>query len=242
MVHHAGGGVPVTSSDAEGDGWETDDSSVASDDSSDSRAYRESQPAFQTGYELHLPSGRSVGHRSLAKYYRQNLHNYPTAEERASRQLAIENGTLEENDLKASRNKHRAIISRANGGLGLSGATDHQKQEALAGERRERTQAQRSERKYMAKLNRQANHQKHFRVNHLVSIASICNLVLTSPLGSPPSVIVVISRVWNHGPYYRDKIRGLVIVRGLSVIFRFCISALSLSHDFWRNIMLNKRR
>jgi pre-60S factor REI1 len=28
-------------------------------------------------YELHLPSGRAVGHRSLARYYRQNLRHHP---------------------------------------------------------------------------------------------------------------------------------------------------------------------
>lgn len=40
-------------------------------------------------YELHLPSGRSVGHRSLNRYFRQNLHNYPTPEER-QQQLLLE--------------------------------------------------------------------------------------------------------------------------------------------------------
>ncbi|CRG84006.1 Pre-60S factor REI1 [Talaromyces islandicus] len=157
------GGVPVTSSDADEAGWETDDSSVVSD--GESKAYRGAQPVYQTDYELHLPSGRSVGHRSLAKYYRQNLHNYPSAEERAARQLAIENGELEEEEEepKNGRNKNRAVISRANGGMGMIGATDSQKTEALSSERRERTRAQRSEKKYLAKINRQANSQKHFR-------------------------------------------------------------------------------
>ena len=50
---------------------------------------------FYDDYELHLPSGRSVGHRSLNKYYRQNLQNYPTPEERAER-LAIEEAEREE--------------------------------------------------------------------------------------------------------------------------------------------------
>lgn len=160
------GGVPVTSSDADEAGWETDDSSVASD--GESKAYRGSQPVYQTDYELHLPSGRSVGHRSLAKYYRQNLHNYPSAEERSARQLAIENGELEEEETpKNGRNQHRTLISRANGGMGMIGATDSQKTEALASERRERTRAQRSEKNYLAKINRQANSQKHFRVRFL---------------------------------------------------------------------------
>lgn len=166
------GGVPVTSSDADANeaGWETDDSSVDSD-GAERKPFRGSQPIYQTDYELHLPSGRSVGHRSLAKYYRQNLHSYPTPEERAAaRQLAIENGTADENDEEEGetttikRNDHKAIISRANGGLGLAGASALQRTEALAIERRERTRAQREERKFNAKVNRQANSQKHFRV------------------------------------------------------------------------------
>lgn len=165
------GGVPVTSSDADADGWETDDSSVDGSDGTERKSFRGSQPIYQTDYELHLPSGRSVGHRSLAKYYRQNLHSYPTPEERAAaRQLAIENGTVDENDedegqtTTIKRNEHKAIISRANGGLGLAGASAQQRTEALAIEKRERTRAQREERKFTAKVNRQANNQKHFRV------------------------------------------------------------------------------
>lgn len=160
------GGVPVASSDADEEGWETDDSSVDSD--AGHKSFRGSQPLYQTDYELHLPSGRSVGHRSLAKYYRQNLHSYLSADERAAaHQLAIENGTAEEGEGEQTtikRNEHKAIISRANGGMGMIGATEQQKSDALTSERRERTRAQRSERKFLAKVNRQANSQKHFRV------------------------------------------------------------------------------
>jgi pre-60S factor REI1 len=178
------GGVPVTSSDADEEGWETDDSSVESD--REQKPYRGSQPVYETDYELHLPSGRSVGHRSLAKYYRQNLHSYPTAEERAAaRQLAIENGDAAEGDAETStikRNNHTAIVSRANGGLGMTGATAQQKTEALASERRERTRAQRSERKFAAKVNRQANSQKHFRVSESKSISTRLSCVFGTPL------------------------------------------------------------
>ncbi|KAJ5225709.1 Cytoplasmic 60S subunit biogenesis factor REI1 [Penicillium chermesinum] len=106
---------------------------------------------------------KSVGHRSLAKYYRQNLHNYPTAEERADHQLAIENGEVEEKDQPRGRNQNRALISRANGGTGMIGATEVQKQAALTSERRERTRAQRHENRYTARVQRAANNQKHFR-------------------------------------------------------------------------------
>ncbi|KAK4461600.1 C2H2 type zinc-finger-domain-containing protein [Cladorrhinum samala] len=52
-------------------------------------SHKRNHAVFYDEYELHLPSGKSVGHRSLNKYYRQNLYNYPTPEERAER-LAIE--------------------------------------------------------------------------------------------------------------------------------------------------------
>lgn len=167
-AENAEGGVKVPESDEaddDDDGWETASSATSVESDGESKPYRPSQPIYQTDFELHLPSGKSVGHRSLARYYRQNLHNYPTPEERAARQLAIENGTAEEdNEQKPRRNHHRAVITRANGGLGMLGATASQKHEAQVAERRERNRAQREERKYIAKVNRTANNQKHYRV------------------------------------------------------------------------------
>ncbi|KAJ5715820.1 Cytoplasmic 60S subunit biogenesis factor REI1 [Penicillium malachiteum] len=152
------GGVKIKGSDGDDDGWETDSSF---DDEVDSR--RKAPLIYQDDYELHLPSGKSVGHRSLAKYYRQNLHSYPTAEERATRQLAIENGEIEEEPKPRGRNEKRALISRGNGGVGMVGATDEQKATALVLERRERTRAQRGENRNLARLQRIGNSQKHFR-------------------------------------------------------------------------------
>ncbi|KAL4978664.1 C2H2 type zinc-finger-domain-containing protein [Aspergillus desertorum] len=156
------GGVKVSSSDAEDDGWETDASSVDGED--DDEGYAKSAPAiYRTEYELHLPSGRTAGHRSLARYYRQNLHNYPTAEERYARQLAIENGEIEEEEKPRGRNFNRALISRANGGTGMIGVGDIDKRNVLESERKERTRAIRQEQRYTARVNRAANNQKHFR-------------------------------------------------------------------------------
>lgn len=182
----AEGGVKLSGSDADDDGWETA-SSASSADSDET--YRPSQPILKSDFELYLPSGRTAGHRSLARYYRQNLHNYPTPEERIARQLAIEDGTAEPDEEKErGRSRQRAVITRANGGLGMIGATATQKREALVSERRERARAQREELKYTAKVQRAANHQKHYRVSDLISIA-LSGLELTSQLGSSPAVI-----------------------------------------------------
>lgn len=147
--------------DGEDAGWETDSSSLDGDELD---TYRNTSAAFEDDYELHLPSGKSVGHRSLAKYYRQNMHNYMSPSEKAARQLAIENGEIEEDKARARTNHHRAITTRANGGLGMIQATEEQKKTALTAERRERTLAQRQENRYLARVQKANNHQKHFRV------------------------------------------------------------------------------
>ncbi|KAE8149534.1 C2H2 type zinc-finger-domain-containing protein [Aspergillus avenaceus] len=155
------GGVKV---DGEDDGWETETSasSVGEDEDEDEL---DGKPAvYATEYELHLPSGRTAGHRSLAKYYRQNLRNYPTAEEREARQLAIENGEVDPEEQKSrGRNHNRALVTRANGGMGMVGVTDDQKRIAAATERKDRTRAIRQEQRVTARVNRAANNQKHFR-------------------------------------------------------------------------------
>ncbi|KAJ5669514.1 Cytoplasmic 60S subunit biogenesis factor REI1 [Penicillium macrosclerotiorum] len=156
------GGVKVQGSDGDDEGWETE-TSASSVDGDETHSHRKAPLIYEDEWELHLPSGKSVGHRSLAKYYRQNLHNYPTAEERATRQLAIENGEIEEEEKSRGRNQNRALITRANGGTGMIGASDHQKQTVAVAERRERTRGLRQENRYKARLERANNFQKHFR-------------------------------------------------------------------------------
>ncbi|EGS19931.1 uncharacterized protein CTHT_0044240 [Thermochaetoides thermophila DSM 1495] len=80
-------------------------------------------------YELHLPSGKSVGHRSLARYYRQNLYHYPTPEERAER-LAIEAAERENRmdvdgeEPERGRTRTRALVPRDIKGLGVTTMSD----------------------------------------------------------------------------------------------------------------------
>ncbi len=58
-----------------------------------SHAHKHNHAVFYDEYELHLPSGKSVGHRAHNRYFRQNLRHYPSAEERAEHQrLAIAAG------------------------------------------------------------------------------------------------------------------------------------------------------
>jgi len=126
---------------------------------------------FYDDTELHLPSGRAVGHRSMARYYRQNLHNYPTPEERAER-LAIEaaggsdgegeRGRRQQVARRQNGGKFGAVVSRANGGSGMTGVTEQKKKEVGRAVPRSVQQQQRREKRNEWMLNRRNNHQEHY--------------------------------------------------------------------------------
>ncbi|KAL2263613.1 hypothetical protein VTK26DRAFT_5975 [Humicola hyalothermophila] len=92
-------------------------------------SHKRPQAVFYDEYELHLPSGKSVGHRSLARYYRQNLYHYPTPEERAER-LAIEAAERDnemeiDGDAENRRgSRGRALVPRDMRGLGVATLSD----------------------------------------------------------------------------------------------------------------------
>jgi pre-60S factor REI1 len=139
-----------------------------------SHAHKHAHAVFYSDYELYLPSGRSVGHRSLAKYYRQNLHNHPSHAERQE-QYAIEaaqnSDADEENRQVAQQNNRergRAITSRANGGMGLVGVSEQRKREIRATEKRARKLEERERRRFQWGNNKQSNFQKHFRVSSTI--------------------------------------------------------------------------
>lgn len=129
-----------------------------------------SRAAYTSDYELHLPSGRTAGHRSLARYYRQNLHAYPTAAERVEHQRAIQDGQVSsgsdeemaESDQRG-RQGGRQVVTRANGGLGMLGTTEAKKREVRAVEKRDTKVGQRAEKKYQWGVDKRGNMQKHFR-------------------------------------------------------------------------------
>ena len=144
-----------------------------------SHAHKHTHAVFYSDYELHLPSGRAVGHRSLNKYYRQNLHNHPSPAERQER-YAIEaaaRSDSDDEDNQMTRNiggeRGRALTSRGNGGLGMIGVTDQKKREILATEKRARKVEERERRRFQWGNNKQSNSQKHFRVS-FTTLDRIC--------------------------------------------------------------------
>lgn len=140
-----------------------------------SHAHHTPHAVYHDDYELHLPSGRTAGHRSLKTYYRQNLRNYPTAEERIQQRM-LEDGRHDSDaddedtstsdatsPVQSGHDRGRQVMSRANGGLGMIGVSDAKKREVRAVEKRDTKRAQRAQNRYQAGNERRNNFQKHFR-------------------------------------------------------------------------------
>ncbi|KAI9794591.1 MAG: hypothetical protein M1816_004478 [Peltula sp. TS41687] len=145
-----------------------------------SHSHIQPHTCYYADYELHLPSGRSVGHRSLARYYRQNLHHYARSnygpeweeEEQAitdeATSTSIQNTTTtivtQGGDNERGRGRQQQqLVTRANGGLGMMNVTDAKKREVRAREMRERRKENRDRMRYQLAMEKQANSQKHFR-------------------------------------------------------------------------------
>lgn len=128
-----------------------------------SHAHKHTHAVFYDEYELHLPSGKSVGHRSLNKYYRQNLTHYPTPEERALQQQ-IEDGRhfSDDEDAPPSRTtgRSRAVVPR--GEAGLVGVSDRTREVAKRQEQRARTQGDKDAKKKDYAYGKKLNNQKQY--------------------------------------------------------------------------------
>lgn len=137
-----------------------------------SHAHPTPHAVYHDDYELHLPSGRTAGHRSLRMYYRQNLRNYPTPEERTEQRMledgrhdsdADDEDTETNTSTSETNGRGRQVVSRANGGLGMVGVSDAKKREIRAVEKRDQKRAARQQNRYQAGNEKRANFQKHFR-------------------------------------------------------------------------------
>ncbi|KAK4105251.1 hypothetical protein N658DRAFT_440193 [Parathielavia hyrcaniae] len=123
-------------------------------------APKRTHAVFYDDYELHLPSGKSVGHRSLNRYYRQNLYNHPTPEERAER-LAIEAAEREneadvDGDAVRSRRdtaaRGRQLITRDMRGLGVATLDDRRTRAVVSKGRKQEWSNQKSKGMLQARL------------------------------------------------------------------------------------------
>lgn len=126
--------------------------------------------AFYDDYELHLPSGKSVGHRSLARYYKQNLKNHPLPEEREA-MLALEAAKAEEAENAMDIDRDEANQAFENTGAselvprgerGMTGVAAYKKKEVQKEETRSQVIGDRKSRKVTALINKRSNNQKHY--------------------------------------------------------------------------------
>ncbi|KAF1941333.1 hypothetical protein EJ02DRAFT_455272 [Clathrospora elynae] len=153
-----------------------------------SHAHHTPQAVYHDEYELHLPSGRTAGHRSLNKYYRQNLRNYPGVAERMENaqiehmenvQRRVTGVSPEDDDQDQDgdvdmevaeveggegrgRQQQQQLISRSDA-MGMIGVSDAKKKEIQKVEKRDRQKEQRARNRYQAGNEKQHNSQKHFR-------------------------------------------------------------------------------
>ncbi|RKF61649.1 Cytoplasmic 60S subunit biogenesis factor REI1-like protein [Erysiphe neolycopersici] len=124
---------------------------------------------FISDFELHLPSGRIAGHRSMNKYFKQNLHHYPSLAEREENLLikALGDSRNEERgrDINCQHDKLNSRLSanKFNRELGMLGVTEEKKKEVAALEKRYRKVEERGRRRSEWIINKQNNSQKHFR-------------------------------------------------------------------------------
>ncbi|KAF2860180.1 hypothetical protein K470DRAFT_282205 [Piedraia hortae CBS 480.64] len=137
-----------------------------------SHAHHPRNAVYHDDHGLHLPTGRTAGHRSLRTYYRQNLRNYPTPEERVERRMLVADSGDSDEETVASRGSGsveqnegggQVAASRADGGMGMLGVSEAKKREVRALEKRDQQHQQRAETRYRWGNEKRANHQKHFR-------------------------------------------------------------------------------
>lgn len=112
--------------------------------------------------ELRLPSGRILGHRSLSRYYRQNLHSYPTPAERAERR-AITAAEAANGDNFKPDHPGRQLTTSARDEMGMIGVSDFEKRALRATEKKALKEETRARNEHEWRVNKESNHQKHYR-------------------------------------------------------------------------------
>ena len=114
-------------------------------------------------HELHLPSGRILGHRSLSRYYRQNLRSYPTAAERAAT-LAITAAEAADGEGPMPNQPGRQLTTRGRSEMGMIGVGELERRALRATEKKALKQEAKAKTENEWRVNKESNHQKHYRV------------------------------------------------------------------------------
>ncbi|KUJ24340.1 uncharacterized protein LY89DRAFT_573032 [Mollisia scopiformis] len=115
--------------------------------------------------ELRLPSGRILGHRSQARYYRQHTPASGKSPERKAIEDGKESGESNQEQAEGSRNTSRQLTTRTRGEMGMVGVSEAKKRAVMAVEKKMLKAEIRAKSDYRAGLERLGNKQKYFRVS-----------------------------------------------------------------------------
>ncbi|KAF4976902.1 hypothetical protein FZEAL_6478 [Fusarium zealandicum] len=135
-----------------------------------SHAHKPTRAVFYDDYELHLPSGKSIGHRSLNRYFRQNLHSHPSAEERAER-AAIEEGERgregsdSDGRLVHTNGRGREMVPR--GMAGMVGVPEQKRRDVRKAEDRGRNLEQFNSKRKDWQIGKKGNNHKNYYYREL---------------------------------------------------------------------------
>jgi pre-60S factor REI1 len=151
--------------DGEGEGEDEemgdDAASDAASDSDDGKHHKAEPAVYYDEFELHLPSGIAVGHRSLNKYYRQNLHSHPLPEERLASKPPTDADAAEADDATIRRAKARGrTVPRS--ALGMEGVTERQREVARKNEVRGRALENHHQKQREWQVNKALNNHKSY--------------------------------------------------------------------------------
>lgn len=140
-----------------------------------SHAHTTPRAVYHDEYELHLPSGRVAGHRSMNKYFRQNLRSRDEwLEPRGRRAIAAGDASTDEDEemededsaqtqQPRQRDVGRQLISRNNRDFAIAGVSESKKREMRASEKRTQQREHRAQMRYQWGNDKRGNSQKHFR-------------------------------------------------------------------------------
>ena len=171
--------------DFEGDSEDGAEEDVDGEGAEDAEADEASPPNEHnfhpdSDHELRLPSGRVLGHRSLSRYYRQNLHSYPTSSERAASR-AITAAEADSGDGPMPDHPGRQLtVTSARNEMGMIGVNEFEKRALKATEKKVLKQESRARNQHDWRVNKESNHQKHYRASDLeISLVESCQANFT---------------------------------------------------------------
>ena len=124
----------------------------------------DSAPVLQEDDEIRLPSGKTLGHRSRARYFRRNQNRTPLPAP-SPRQIQSKTNTPDVHvEASSSDSSERQLVMRAGTSTSLIGVSELQQRALRATEKKVMQMETRAKNRYQSGVERAGNSQKHFKV------------------------------------------------------------------------------